>query len=50
MQNSGLDESKAGIKTVRRNTKNRYANDTTLMAEGEEDKKSHLMWVKEESE
>ena len=49
-QNAGLDESKAGIKTVRRNTKNRYADDTTLMAESEEDKKSHLMWVKEESE
>ena len=50
MQNAELDESQAGMKTVRRNTKNlRYADDITLMAESEE-KKSHLMWVKEESE
>ena len=50
MQNAGLDESKAGIKTVRRNTKNRYADDTTLMAESEEELKSLLMKVKEETE
>ena len=50
MQNAGLDESKAGLKTVRRNTKNRYADDTTLMAESEEELKSLLMKVKEDSE
>ena len=48
MQNAGLDESQAGIKTARRNIYNlRYADDTTLMAEGEEELKSLL---KEESE
>ena len=49
MQNAGLDE--AGIKIARRNINNlRYADDTTLMAESEEELKSHLMKVKEESE
>ena len=51
MQNAGLDESQAGIKIARRNTKNlRYADDTTLMVESEEELKSLLMRVKEESE
>ena len=51
MQNAGLDESHAGIKTSRRNSNNlRYADDTTLMAENEEELKSLLMTVKEESE
>jgi len=46
-----LDEAQAGIKIVRRNTNNlRYADDTTLMAESEEELKSLLMKVKEESE
>ena len=46
-----LDESQAGIKIVRRNINNlRYADDTTLMAESEEELKSLLMKVKEESE
>ena len=50
MQNAGLDESKAGIKMAWRNINNlRYADDTTLMAESEEDLKSRLMRVKEES-
>ena len=50
MQNAGLDESQAGIKTSRRNISNlRYADDTTLMAEGEEELRSPLMKVKEES-
>ena len=50
MQNAGLDEAQAGVKTARRNVNNlRYANDTTLMAESEE-LKSLLMTVKEESE
>ena len=50
MQNAGLDESQAGIKTAGRNINNvRYADDTTLMAESEE-LKSFLMKVKEESE
>ena len=50
MQNAGLDESQAGIKIARRNINNlRYADDTTLMAESEEELKSHLMKVKEES-
>ena len=49
MQNAGLDEAQAGIKIARRNINNlRYADDTTLMAEGEE-LKSLLMKVKEES-
>ena len=51
MRNDGLDESQAGIKIVRRNINNlRYADDTTLMAESEEELKSLLMKVKEESE
>ena len=50
MQNAGLDELQAGIKTARRNINNlRYADDTTLMAESEEELKSFLM-MKEESE
>ena len=50
MQNVGLDESQAGIKTARRNINNlRYADDTTMMAENEETLKSLLMKVKEES-
>ena len=51
MRNAGLDEAQAGIKTARRNIKHlRYANDTTLMAESEEELKSLLMKVKVESE
>ena len=51
MRNAGLDEAKAGIKTAGRNTNNlRYADDTTLVAESEEELKSLLMKVKEESE
>ena len=51
MQNAGLDETQAGIKIARRNINNlRYADDTTLTAEIEEDLKSILMKVKEESE
>ena len=51
MRNSGLDEAQAGIKIARRNINNlRYADDTTLMAESEEELKSFLMKVKEESE
>ena len=51
MCNAGLDEAQTGIKIARRNTNNlRYANDTTLMAESEEELKSPLMKVKEESE
>ena len=51
MQNARLDEAQAGIKIAGRNTSNlRYANDTTLMAESEEELKSLLMKVKEESE
>ena len=51
MRNAGLDEAQAGIKTARRNSNNlRYADDTTLMAESEEELKSLLMKVKEESE
>ena len=50
MQNTGQDEAQAGIKIARRNTNNlRYAHDTTLMAESEEDLKSLLMKVKEKS-
>ena len=46
-----LDESQPGIKTARRNINNlRYADDSTLMAENEEELKSLLMWVKEETE
>ena len=51
MRNAGLEEAQAGIKIARRNINNlRYADDTTLMAESEEDLKSLLMKVKEESE
>ena len=51
MGNARLDEAQAGIKIVRRNINNlRYADDTTLMAESEEELKSFLMKVKEESE
>ena len=51
MWNAGLDEAQAGIKTARRNSNNlRYADDTTLMAESEEELKSLLRKVKEESE
>ena len=51
MRNAGLEEAKAEIKIARRNINNlRYANDTTLMAESEEELKSLLMKVKEESE
>ena len=50
MQNVGVDEAEAGIKIARRNINNlKYADDTTLMAEGEEELKSLLMKVKEES-
>ena len=50
-RNAGLEGAQAGIKIVRRNINNlRYADDTTLMAEGEEELKSHLMKVKEEIE
>ena len=49
MRNSGLDEAQAGIKIAGRNTNNlRYTDDTTLMAENEEEPKSLLMKVKEE--
>ena len=51
MRNTGLEETQAGIKIARRNINNlRYADDTTLMAESEEELKSLLMKVKEESE
>ena len=51
MRNTGLDEAQAGIKTARRNINNlRYADDTNIMAESEEELKSLLMKVKEESE
>ena len=51
MWNARLDEAQAGIKIAERNTNNlRYADDTTLMAESEEELKSLLMRVKEESE
>ena len=50
MRNTGLEEAQAGIKTARRNINNlRYADDTTLMAESEEELKSLLMKVKEQS-
>ena len=50
MRNTGLDEAQAGIKTARRNINNvRYTDDTILMAESEEELKSFLMKVKEES-
>ena len=51
MRNAGLEEAQAGIKIARRNINNvRYADDTTLMAESEEELKSPLIKVKEESE
>ena len=51
MKNAGLDEAQTGIKIARRNINNlRHADDTTLMAESEEELKSLLMKVKEESE
>ena len=51
MRNAGLEEAQAGIKTAGRNINNlRYADDTTLMAESEEELKNLLMKVKEESE
>ena len=51
MRNTGLEEARAGIKLAGRNINNlRYADDTTLMAESEEELKSLLMKVKEESE
>ena len=51
MRNAGLEDAQAGIKTARRNiSKLRYADNTTLMAESEEELKSLLMKVKEESE
>ena len=50
MRNAGLDEARAGIKIARRNINNlRYADDTTLMAESEEELKSLLMKMKEKS-
>ena len=51
MRNAGLEEAQAGIKITRRNVDHlRYTDDTTLMAESEEELKSLLMKVKEESE
>ena len=51
MRNTGLEEAQAGIKTAGRNLNNlKYADDTTIMAESEEELKSLLMKVKEESE
>ena len=50
MRNAGLDEAQAGIKISRRNINLRYADNTTLMAESEEELKSLLMQVKDESE
>ena len=50
MQNDGLDEAQAGIKIAGRNTNNRYADNTILMAESEEKLKSLLMKVKEKTE
>ena len=50
MRNTGLEEAQAGIKIARRNNNLRYADDTTIMAESEEELKSLLMKVKEESE
>ena len=50
MRNAGLEEAQAGIKITRNINNLRYADDTTLMAESEEELKSHLMKVKEESE
>ena len=51
MRNAGLEEAQAGIKIARRNINNlRHADDTTLMAESEEEQKSLLVKVKEETE
>ena len=51
MRNAGLEEAQAGIKIAKRNINSlRYADDTTLIAESEEELKSHLIKVKEESE
>ena len=50
MRNAGLEEAQAGIKTAGRNINLRYADDTTVMAESEEELKSLLMKVKKESE
>ena len=50
MRNTGLDEAQAGIKIAGRNINNRFADDTNLMAESEEELKSLLMKVKKESE
>ena len=50
MRNAGLDEAQAGIKIARSINNLRYADDTTLMAESKEERKSLLMIVKEESE
>ena len=51
MRNAGLDDVQAGIKIARRNINNlRYADDTTLMAESEDEPKNFLMKVKEDSE
>ena len=51
MRNAGLEEAQAGIKIAGRNINNlRYADDTTLMAESEEELKSHLMKMKKECE
>ena len=51
MRNAGLDEAQAGIKIAGKNINNlRYADDTTLMTESEEELKSHLIKVKEEGE
>ena len=51
MRNAGLDDAQAGIKIARKNISNlRYTDDTTIMAEGEEELKSLLMTLKEESE
>ena len=51
MRNAGLEEAQAGVKIAGRNINNlRYADDTTLMAENEEELKSHFMKVKVESE
>ena len=51
MRNTGLEEAQTGVKIAKRNIRNlRYADDTTLMAESEEELKSLLMKVKEESE
>ena len=50
MRNAGLEEAQAGIKISGRNINNRYADDTTLMAESEKELKSLLMKLKEESE